>query len=281
MTQPSAPNSKPNRPWFRRLRLSGTPIFMYHGLSKRASDPVPAKGAGFWVLQDHFRLQLAQIRDGGYRTVHLQDFVASPGEPEGLVVLTFDDGNRSDYEVAFPALVEAGMKAVFFVNSSTIGTSGFLGWPEILEMQRGGMSFQSHGHNHMDFRLLGLSEMEWQLKVSKQTLEDHLGQRVEFFAAPHGLLSDAVVQMAWKVGYRAVCGTRSLPAHPQAPVLGRICVYRETTQREFQQLLERNPVVYGGRALRWLAYTPVRLAKKYGWVRRAGRGVRRALSSGV
>jgi peptidoglycan/xylan/chitin deacetylase (PgdA/CDA1 family) len=261
-----------------RFRVPGTPILMYHGLL-RFEAPAPAGDGRFWVLERDFQAQLLQIEALSRKTVLLEDFVGKrPGSPEldFQVLLTFDDGHQSDYSSAFPALAQASMRGVFFLNSSTVGTHGFLTWGEIREMQRGGMSFQSHGHEHMDYRQLRARELKRQLLDSKHILEDHLGRPVEFFAAPHGLVNRQVVEKAREVGYRAVCGTRSLPAHPQDKVLRRVCVYRETTPGEFHQLLECSPAVYGRRAFDWLLYTPVRIVRKYSWARRVGRAVWRS-----
>ena len=55
---------------------------------------------------------------------------------------TFDDGRATDYEVAFPLLLAAGVRAEFFVNTATIERAGHLTWSQIMEMHRAGMSFQ-------------------------------------------------------------------------------------------------------------------------------------------
>lgn len=52
--------------------------------------------------------------------------VLDPGSPKGRhVLLTFDDGYRDNYELAFPMLREKGVAATFFINS------GFLDAPRL------------------------------------------------------------------------------------------------------------------------------------------------------
>ncbi len=251
---------------------------MYHGVSRSDNEPISPGAARFWVIEDQFRAQLRQTVAFGYRTVLLDDFVDAR-EAGNVALLTFDDGNKSDYEVAFPALAEVGLQAIFFLNSSNVGAAKFLNWREILEMQRVGMSFQSHGRDHMDFRQLSPRELDRQLRDSKNVLEDGLGRSVNFFAAPHGLFNDLVTHRALEVGYRAICSACPLPARPDRKVLTRVGVYRETPLREFRQLLDGSPLAYGRRIADWVAYSPVRVIKQYAWARHFGRRVRTLLTS--
>jgi peptidoglycan/xylan/chitin deacetylase (PgdA/CDA1 family) len=176
------------------------------------------------------------------------------------VVLTFDDGRASDFEVAFPLLLEAGTRAEFFVNTAAIGRPGFLSWRQMAEMQARGMSFQSHGHDHVDLTPLPRRVVEWQLDESKRRLEDRLGSPVEFLAAPYGRLSRRVVEVAGQVGYRAVCTSRSWPARPGARLVDRIAIYRHTTPGEFSRLLGGHAIPYVIRAARaTLLFAPKRL----------------------
>src|SRR5207244_13431364 len=105
-----------------------------------------------WVTPAAFARHLAQIRELGHRVRRLYDFWSGEAglpENQSAVVLTFDDGRATDYEIAFPLLLAAGARAEFFVNTATIGQLGYLTWSRIAEMQRAAMSFQSHSHDHV------------------------------------------------------------------------------------------------------------------------------------
>lgn len=190
------------------------------------------------------------------------------------VVVTFDDGVASDYEVAFPFLAEFGLKGIFFVNTSTVGQAGYLTWPQILEMHRAGMSIQSHGHRHLDLTVLPTPELESELADSKHRLEDHLAHPVEYLAAPHGLVSRRVVRAALAQGYRAVCSTRCWPANPRSRVLTRITLHRDLTLDGFHALIRGEISAYVGRLSRGVLYRPRTIAGrlagtiKYRWLRR-------------
>ncbi|MGH7249270.1 MAG: polysaccharide deacetylase family protein, partial [Pseudomonadota bacterium] len=182
----------------------------------------------------------------------------SGGAPS--VVLTFDDGLVSDYEVAFRLLAEFGMRGVFFVNPSTVGEAGYLSWSQIVEMSRAGMSIQSHSHHHLDLTVLSRKALESELADSKRSLEDHLGERVEFLAAPHGLLSRRVVRSALANGYRAACSTRCWPANPRARVFTRITLHRDIARGEFHALLTGELLTYARRLGGGALHRPRRIA---------------------
>src|SRR4029453_9681584 len=165
-------------------RLSGFPVLMYHGVSPGTAAPaVPPAELKYWVAGPELRVQLAEIRRAGARVTGLGETWHSAKAlegPEPPIVLTFDDGRAAAYEASFPLLLEAGARADFFVNTANIGRSGFLNWGQIAEMQRAGMAFHSHSHDHVDLSRLPARALEYQVRESKHRLEDGLGTPVEF-----------------------------------------------------------------------------------------------------
>jgi peptidoglycan/xylan/chitin deacetylase (PgdA/CDA1 family) len=235
------------------LRLGGTPVFLYHGMTDRPNRRLPRGDRKYWVSAADFRKHLSCIRNKGFRVASLHDVWSPPeavNQRNFCAVLTFDDGRWSDYDIAFPRLLHAGVRADFFLNTANIDKRGFLSWQQVAEMQSAGMSFQSHSHNHVDLSRLPARELELQLKGSKQILEDRLGRSVDFLAAPYGLLNHRVVERAIQVGYRSVCSSFSWPARREAQAVTRVAVYAHTSLAEFQRLLLGNPIPYAIRTAR-------------------------------
>jgi peptidoglycan/xylan/chitin deacetylase (PgdA/CDA1 family) len=234
-------------------------VFVYHGLAEGTARPVAAAEERYWVSVQQFQAQLDYMGGEDFTTVLLSNLMngkaALPRRSQA--VLTFDDGRASDYSIAYPRLREKGFNAEFFVNTATINTAGFLTWSEVKQMQREGMSFQSHSHDHVDLTRSSGEELERQLKLSKEALEDQLGVPVNFLAAPFGALNSTVVECALRLGYQAVCSARTLPARPGARNLNRVVIYRGTSIRAFKQLLECRPSGYLGR----IAQSPFYRAK--------------------
>jgi peptidoglycan/xylan/chitin deacetylase (PgdA/CDA1 family) len=215
-------------------------------LAEGTSQPLAFAEKRYWVSVQEFQAQLDIIGSADFTTILLSNFMDGETLLPGVsqTVLTFDDGRASDYSIAYPLLQGKGIKAEFFVNTATINTTGFLTWSKVKEMQREKMSFQSHSHDHVDLTRLTDEELERQLKLSKETLENKVGVAVKFLAAPFGALNSKVVDCALRLGYRAVCSARTLPALPGARNLNRVVIYRGTSIRAFKRLLECSPSGY-------------------------------------
>lgn len=96
---------------WRRDRLL---ILCFHGVSL---DDEHLWKPELFIRQDVLRDRLAQLRDGGYAVVSLDDGVRRLREgtlPEGAVALTFDDGTYDFYSRAFPVLREFGVPATVY-----------------------------------------------------------------------------------------------------------------------------------------------------------------------
>jgi peptidoglycan/xylan/chitin deacetylase (PgdA/CDA1 family) len=178
-------------------------------------------------------------------------------------VITFDDGRLSDYDVAFPLLAQAGARAEFFINTANIGRPGFMTWAHVEEMQRAGMSFQSHSHDHIVLLGLARPRLEYQLHTSKQRLEDRLGRAAQFVAAPYGLLDRHMIETAEQVGYQGVCNSRQWLAQPDHRVINRVAVHAHTTGTQFNGLVTARPAAYlRGYGRMALAQVPKRVLLK-------------------
>ena len=94
------------------------PVLMYHHLSDGEQNSAT-------ITPALFREHLQALADAGWQTVSLAELRAYVYEgaalPEKPVLITFDDGYTSNYDLAWPALREFGMKAAIFVIGSSVG----------------------------------------------------------------------------------------------------------------------------------------------------------------
>jgi len=229
------------------MTLRGVPVLQYDGLGTSLPTGVDTRLASHWILPIALARQLVSIREHGHRVVKLyeawtRDEAEQPARSP--VVLTFDDGRAADYEVAFPLLLAAGVRAEFFINTAKVGRPGYLTWSRIDEMHRAGMSFQSHSHDYLVLPALSARLLRNEIRTSKRLIEDFLGRGVDFLAAPHGLIDRRVVDAAQEAGYQAVCASRGWPARPGDAVVNRVTVLREMTDAQFGAILARQPRAY-------------------------------------
>ena len=131
------------------------PILMYHHLAAEVSGDTV-------VTPETFRAQMELLRAAGAQTVTLEELYRYVfyGEalPDKPVLVTFDDGYRSNYELALPILEELGMQAVTFPIGVSIGHETYkdtdfamtphYGYDEIRAMLASGvMDVQSHTYD--------------------------------------------------------------------------------------------------------------------------------------
>lgn len=185
------------------------PVLMYHGLhvderSHGRFDPV------YSVTPDAFAQQLDALLARGFRSVRL-------GEPPAGrdVLITFDDGDVSNVEVALPLLRERGMTAEFFVTSDFVGTAGMLSPADVRTLSEAGMGIGSHGRSHRFLEDLDDGELVAELRDSRELLQRLTGEPIDAIALPGGRGAERERRVALELGYRHLLG--SVPGRNARP----------------------------------------------------------------
>jgi len=170
------------------------PILMYHDISYL--------GSGYSKTPEVFRQQMEEIKTAGFHTVtyaQLVDFVENGIPlPNNPIVISVDDGYRSNYEYMYPILNELDMKAeIALIGGAVQYSSWGLKWIEIQEMADSGLvSFQAHTYlMHSDE-----TETGGRLGVLKAPNESWT-EYVETFGADTSKILDIIER---KVGVRPV-----------------------------------------------------------------------------
>ncbi len=102
------------------------------------------------------------------------------------LVITFDDGNRSDVDRALPALTERGLRATFFPCAGRLGAARYLDADGLARLRAAGMGIGSHGWAHVDLRRADDATLERESRGSRARLEEASGGTVDEFAIPFG-----------------------------------------------------------------------------------------------
>jgi peptidoglycan/xylan/chitin deacetylase (PgdA/CDA1 family) len=107
-----------------------------------------------------FARQLEFLRANGYRTLSLEEFLASStrksgAQPRREVLLTFDDARLNFYESALPALRASRARATLFAptlwmdGAQLPGGERFMSWSQLKECAQSGLvDVASHAHRH-------------------------------------------------------------------------------------------------------------------------------------
>lgn len=189
-----------------------------NGNSGAASD------AFYRITLSELETLLGQLRRLGYHSASSRQFRAwqqgTATLPERTVVLTFDDGYASHFELVAPLLVRHRFTGTFFVSPSLIGTCRYMTWEQLRKLIFLGMEIGSHGMTHQPLTQLPKSRVAEEMAASKHTLEDRLGISIQAMAAPGGFWNRAVAETSQQAGYEAVwastIGTNGKDTNPLA-----------------------------------------------------------------
>ncbi len=229
----------------RKLKI---PVLMYHAIRRAgvcADEMSP--GQNVYSLDERdFVQQMRLLSRNRFRSVTIPDLISQHElyQTTGKsVVLTFDDGHASDYEIASEHLQSCGFHAAFFVTLEFLGRKGYMDWQKLSELSRVGHVIGSHGMTHRYLSDLDDNEVEHELLRSKGIIEDNIAAEVTALSLPGGRGDMRVLRIARKVGYSAVC-TSSIgdsTVEDGFLVLNRIAIRRNMSLRSFLSMVELSP----------------------------------------
>ena len=155
------------------------------------------------------RINLNEKEKFDFEDIHINIFrkllhLVSKSSSKYKYTITFDDGNLSDYTLAFKELQNMSLNGIFFIVPKWINKKNHLTWNNVKEMAKYGMKFGSHSFSHPRFNKLSSNQCQIELLESKSIIEDHIGISVNDFAFPFGIYNNMSVQHAINAGYKNI-----------------------------------------------------------------------------
>jgi len=227
-----------------------TIIFCYHRLVDKIHTP--------WteITPAAFEAQMKELKDRGITVISMQDLLAwKRGEkniPPRCAVITFDDGWKSQYEVAWPIMKKFGYPFTMFlytegIAGGSLGGGQAITWEQLADMRDNGVDIEAHTATHQDLReghpisipgqggkktrtkLTGAAYEQWvrnEVVGSKELLEQRLGIKVNCFAVPFGNYNEHVKELARNAGYEAMFTVYGQPITFTSPMdsIGRYAI---------------------------------------------------------
>jgi peptidoglycan/xylan/chitin deacetylase (PgdA/CDA1 family) len=196
-------------------RAIPVPILMYHLV---ASPPAGVPYPGLYVPKGEFAAEMQWLAQRGYRAVtlervydHWRDGRPLPPRP---IVLSFDDGYRSVYLNALPALRRRRWPGVLNLAVKNERHSWGLLPRVIRVLLRSGWELDSHTIEHRDLTALGAADLKREVAGSRRLLRSQFRVPVNFFCYPSGRYDDAVIAAVQAAGYLGATSTRYGLARP-------------------------------------------------------------------
>jgi biofilm PGA synthesis lipoprotein PgaB len=175
-------------------------------------DVVPTKkGVWFDTTVREFVGLLDSWERAGATFVSLEQLDARLTEgaelPQDSILVTFSDGYRGVFELAWPVLRERRIPFVVFMHTGHVGsTSGRpkMDWRQLAELDRSGLGrVESQTVSHpADLTQMPDEAVLREFRESRAALEKHLGRPVTALAYPNGKFDARVSALAQEAGYR-------------------------------------------------------------------------------
>ena len=170
--------------------------------------------------------------------------------------VTFDDAHPSQFEIAAPLLNQLGVSGIFFATTAWVGCHpGIMSWRQLRELHQAGHTIASHTHTHPMLTACGDRALRNELVVSKQLIEDTLGDEVTSISIPSGRVDARVLAACRAAGYSRVYTSRVgeyKPASESSPeVIGRFVMRRAITEQTLTAYMEGEPRICRRLRMEW------------------------------
>lgn len=236
----------------------GIPVLLYHHILKKSENAFPNDSA---IMDcEEFEAQMKYLYDHGFYTATLSDLAlylqGRKSLPAKTVVITFDDGHKTNYLYAYPILKKYGFHAGAFLITNRISQTPvpfdprglqFLSWPEIKQMTDV-FQFASHTnglHYTIDGKSALLREPDDVVLKDLKTSKDLV--HTEFFAYPFGAYNQKTIEQLKITGYKYAFTTEGKYVKPgdDPYELGRFVITPSTTESNFEQIVNGESSTYG------------------------------------
>lgn len=180
------------------------PILMYHDITQQVTNESAQ------VSINQLKQQIKALLSDGYTPINFADYVTykkgNKGLPKKPIIITFDDGYKSNYTNAYPVLKALNVEATYFVTTSVMGktttANEHFSWEEAKEMEKSGLiDIQSHTHTHPNMSKLSQEDVMIEVTRSFETIENNLGPRdVKVMCYPEFKSSKKSRQESYELG---------------------------------------------------------------------------------
>lgn len=165
-------------------------------------DVVLQDGYSYQKIEiEKFLKQMKYLSEHGYKAIVFNDMDESKKcnlkDKEKLVLITFDDGWISNYNIVFPIMKELGMKFNIFLEVGAINKNqNYLTWDMVNEMKESGLvGFGAHTFNHVDARLINESNIDVEIHKANREIYNKTGLVVNDFCFPFGYYDNKIISL--------------------------------------------------------------------------------------
>lgn len=208
-------------PWNMRDPMAAR-AFNFHGIGQPGPE-IPANERPYWISIAAFE-------------AFLDIFMAY--RDRRRILITFDDGNRSDIEIAAPLLAKHRLNARFFVLTGRLEHPDYLSKQNIRDLRDMGFVIGSHGINHVDWVQQDTLGLDHELFQSRAVLEELLDQPVTEAAIPFGSYRRRVLRGLRTNGYTVAWSSDGSATALRGFLRPRLSIRNDTEPGAITRLLD-------------------------------------------
>lgn len=214
------------------------------------------EGSSYDMNIVEFEKQMDYLAAHNYSVISLSELLKGlkGGQlPPKPVVITIDDGFKSNYTLAYPVLKKYNFPATLFIYTNFIEkNNGSLTWEEIREMTKNNIEIGSHTLSHCNLLKYKknenyetyLARIRREIFLSKEILESKIGSKVKFFAYPYGVYSPIIKNLVIQAGYEGIVNANNmnntLTVDPFS--LNRQIIFGQSSFNSFIRILNQRPL---------------------------------------
>lgn len=172
---------------------------MYHSIGDN--------NAYFTVTKEAFGRQMQYIKDNGYNIIFISELIDKMKKSEqfkNTVCITFDDGYKDNFEIAYPILKELGIKATFFIATQNINKTmrtsdgveiSLMKNSELAELaqDKDVAELMPHTAHHVVLDKVSFEIAASEISESRKYIESLTLAKADIFAYPKGRYTDAII----------------------------------------------------------------------------------------
>lgn len=187
-------------------------ILMLHRVVEHRSDKPEQRELE--VTPQFLEQKILEYKSKGYTFVSIDDIThLSPltSRLSPFVCLTFDDGYRDTYDLAYPLLKKLNIPFVVYVTTGFVDDTASMwwyskteamNWEQIKALDNDPLcTIGAHTVSHPRLSTLTKEEMRKEIVDSKHRLEEMLGHSVDHFSYPQGDYNKTTIELVNEAGF--------------------------------------------------------------------------------